>query len=101
MYYQLLKISAPIDFPQPIKMKPSFFKKLVVPAIVVPLPATGKSDIGSSPGEVGAVRLKKSAVEYCLANYGSIVVPKTEGRCTRLTIKTFCRKNLPIFKPRN
>ena len=65
-----------------MKMKASFFKKLVVPATVVPLLATDKVAIGSSSGDIIALRLEMSAIEYCLANYKSKseVVPETEGK---------------------
>ena len=78
-----------------MKMKASFFKKLIVPATVVPLLATVKLDIGSSSGEIIALRLEMSAVLYCLANYKSksIVVPETEAKNFVEMYQTF-NKNL-------
>lgn len=60
-----------------MKMKASFFKKLVVPATVVPLLATDKVAIGSSSGDIIALRLEMSAIEY---KSKSEVVPETEGK---------------------
>ena len=34
----------------------------------------------ASPDELSAVKLKITAVEYCLANFGEIVIPETEER---------------------
>ena len=79
-----------------MKMKASSIKKLIVPATVVPLLATGKFDIGSSSGEISAVRLEISAVKHCLANYKSksIVVPETEGKNFVEMYKTHSKKIL-------
>ena len=36
--------------------------------------------MSTSPDELNAVTLKISAVEYCLINFGSIVIPETEEK---------------------
>ena len=84
------------------KMKSSSFKKLVVPATIVPLLATGKLDIGSSSSESSAVRLELSAVMYCLATSGLQLYQKQKGKTlwksTRVSVKTLSCCDLAIFK---
>ena len=36
--------------------------------------------MSTSPDELNAVKLKISAVEYCLINFGSIEIPETEEK---------------------
>ena len=52
IYYQLLNIFALINFPQSMKMEPSFFKKLVVPAAVLPFLAPMAAFAAEGTGRV-------------------------------------------------